>query len=164
LGAPASRDGPLKREGDGRSPAGVFALGAAHGYAPASELRLHVPYAQATPAHHCVDDPRSAHYNRIVSSAEVATDWRSSERMRRDDDGYELAIEIEHNHTPVTAAHGSCIFLHVWAGPDRPVLGCTALASEPLHEIARWLRPNAAVLVALPRAEHRALQRTWGLP
>jgi uncharacterized protein YijF (DUF1287 family) len=164
LGAPQHRDGPQKREGDGRSPAGVFALGTVHGYAPASDSGLRVPYVQATAEHQCVDDPASRHYNRVVSSTAVQNDWRSAERMRRDDAGYELAIEVEHNRSPITAAHGSCIFLHVWAGPEIPVLGCTAMASEPLHELARWLRPNASVLVALPRAEYRALKRTWDLP
>jgi uncharacterized protein YijF (DUF1287 family)/L,D-peptidoglycan transpeptidase YkuD (ErfK/YbiS/YcfS/YnhG family) len=162
-GAPAGRAGPDKREGDGRSPAGVFALGTAYGYASGRDAVLRMQYEQATAAHHCVDDPASQHYNRVVSSAKVAVDWRSAERMKRDDPGYELAIEVLHNRTPVTAAHGSCIFLHVWAGPQTPVLGCTAMAAEALREVARWLRPNA-VLVALPSVERRALQREWGLP
>lgn len=163
-GPPPGRAGPLKREGDGRSPAGVFALGTGYGHAPAASAGLRIPYVQSTQAHLCVDDPASTHYNRIIAASEFQSDWRSAERMRSDDGGYELAIEVEHNRAPVRAAHGSCIFLHAWAGPSTPVLGCTAMAPEALHELARWLQPNAAVLVALPRAEYRALREGWGLP
>ncbi|HEY2732461.1 MAG TPA: hypothetical protein VGI70_00675, partial [Polyangiales bacterium] len=115
-------------------------------------------------ADRCIDDPASTHYNQIVSSEHVTVDWRSAERMRRDDDLYELAIEIAHNREPTAADGGSCIFLHVWSGPDSRVTGCTALDKAQLRAIARWLEPNAALLVALPRAEYIALQRAWGLP
>jgi uncharacterized protein YijF (DUF1287 family)/L,D-peptidoglycan transpeptidase YkuD (ErfK/YbiS/YcfS/YnhG family) len=162
-GAPSGRGGPLKREGDGRSPAGVFELGTAHGYAPAASEALKIPYSMSSAAERCIDDPASQHYNRIVSSALVPNDWRSAERMRRDDDLYELAIEIAHNRAPTQAGDGSCIFLHAWAGPDAAVTGCTALDKTQLRTVARWLEPNA-LLVALPRSEYTALQSTWGLP
>jgi len=163
-GAPRGRSGPLKREGDGRSPAGVFELGTAYGYAQGKHPALRIAYVPATPQLRCVDDPASRHYNRIVSSAEVEPDWKSAERMRRDDDVYELAIEIGHNREPVIATHGSCIFLHVWVAADTPVTGCTAMARSELETLSRWLGPNSAVLVALPRAEARALRRDWNLP
>jgi D-alanyl-D-alanine dipeptidase len=162
-GAPQGRAGPIKREGDGRSPAGAFELGIAHGYAPAASEALKIPYATTTAADRCIDDPASPHYNRVVSSAQLATDWNSAERMQRDDDLYELAIEIAHNRSPTQAGAGSCIFLHVWGGPNAQVTGCTALDKAQLRSVARWLRPNA-LLVALPRDEYAALQRAWGLP
>lgn len=161
-GAPPGRSGPDKREGDGRSPAGLFELGTAYGYAP-PDPAIRINYQTATDAHRCVDDPISRHYNRIVSTVEVAADFRSAERMRRDDDAYALAIEVLHNR-PAMASHGSCIFLHVWTDADTPVTGCTAMAASEMQTLARWLLPNAAVLVALPDDEYRALQREWGLP
>ncbi|HEX4353646.1 MAG TPA: L,D-transpeptidase family protein, partial [Polyangiales bacterium] len=167
-GAPKGRAGPNKHEGDGRSPAGVFAIGQAYGYAPAEREGLQIAYRTSSAADRCIDDSASAHYNQIVSSDEVAVDWHSAERMRRDDDLYELAIEIGHNRAtarePAAADGGSCIFLHVWSGPNSRVTGCTALDKEQLREIARWLQPNSAVLVALPRAEYAALRRAWELP
>ncbi|MBT8470678.1 MAG: hypothetical protein KJN97_18170, partial [Deltaproteobacteria bacterium] len=45
--APPGRPGPIKREGDGRSPAGVFGIGNAYGYAPTRD-DLSLPYAQAS--------------------------------------------------------------------------------------------------------------------
>jgi uncharacterized protein YijF (DUF1287 family) len=162
-GAPAGRRGPLKREGDLRSPAGVFGLGTLHGYA-ASPATLRLPYRRATADQRCVDDPSSPYYNQIVSLSETGERWRSAEHMRRDDALYELALDIEHNRSPVRAGDGSCIFAHVWSGPEVPVTGCTAFSKTDLRSLLEWLMPNAAVWVALPEAEYRALRLQWGLP
>ena len=161
--APTSRPGPIKREGDGRSPAGVFELGPIYGYA-AAVVGLSLPYHEAKATLRCVDDPRSIHYNQIVSTEETDVDWRSAERMRRDDDLYALTIVVAHNANPTRPAAGSCIFLHAWEGPDQGMSGCTAMPMDTLQELAVWLQPNAAVLVALPRSEYEALKRGWHLP
>ncbi len=161
--APQGRPGPSKREGDGRSPAGVFDIGSAYGYAPTRE-ELSLPYRQANADLRCVDDPRSSHYNRIVSVEDTTVDWQSAERMRRDDDLYMLAIVVGHNTDETRPGSGSCIFIHLWEGPDRGMSGCTALPQDALDELARWLKPDAAVLIALPRVEYETLKRPWELP
>jgi D-alanyl-D-alanine dipeptidase len=162
-GAPARRPGPTKREGDGRSPAGVFDIGTAYGYEAARE-DVSLPYVQATPEVRCVDDPKSRHYNRIVSTANTAIDWQSAEYMRRQDELYAIAIVVEHNTKQTEPGAGSCIFIHVWRGPGSGMTGCTAMPMETLETLASWLRPNAAALVALPRSEYGALERRWALP
>jgi D-alanyl-D-alanine dipeptidase len=161
-GAPQGRAGPIKREGDGRSPAGVFDLGPTYGYDPSSATPL--AYVESTSALRCVDDPASPHYNRIVSTSEHAPDWQSAELMRREDDLYEIAIVIAHNAAPPTPGNGSCIFLHVWEGPDVAVRGCTAMAKPELQALSEWLEPGSAALVALPESEYDALQAAWSLP
>lgn len=163
-GAPAGRSGPLKREGDGRSPAGIFAIGVLHGDAAAALPGLRLPYQQATAAQRCVDDPESELYNRIVFTPDGATPWHSAEHMLRDDDVYALALDIDHNRDPVTPGHGSCIFAHVWSAANTPVTGCTALAKANLEILLGWLEPGDAAWVALPSAEYRALRSRWGLP
>lgn len=162
-GAPAERAGPIKREGDGRSPAGVFEIGAAYGYDAVRE-GVALPYVQATSELRCVDDPASRHYNHIVSTAHTAVDWKSAEYMRRDDELYEIAIVVEHNTQPIEPGAGSCIFIHVWRGPDSGMTGCTAMPWGTLETIASWLKPNATALVALPRGEYDALRGPWQLP
>jgi D-alanyl-D-alanine dipeptidase len=162
-GGPDGHPGPLKREGDGRSPAGVFEIGAAYGYA-AARKDLSIPYVQASNDLRCVDDPQSEHYNRIVSTTDTEIDWTSAERMRRDDDLYVLALVVEHNTKSTRRAAGSCIFLHLWEGPDKGMNGCTAMSRDALEELAAWLDRDAAVLVALPLGEYELLRRPWHLP
>src|SRR6201994_5000520 len=77
-------DGPLKKEGDGKSPAGVFSLGTAFGFAQASEAAwLKLPYTPLDDSTECVDDTNSRRYNLIVERGDARdVDWKSSERMR----------------------------------------------------------------------------------
>ena len=162
-GAPAGRPGPIKREGDGRSPAGVFEIGTAYGYE--AELKgVSLAYVQATRELRCVDDPKSRHYNRIVSTADTAVDWKSAEYMRREDELYAIAIVVEHNTRQTQPGGGSCIFIHVWRGPDSGMTGCMAMPMQTLEVLADWLEPNATALVALPRSEYNALRGPWQLP
>ena len=161
--------GRTKREGDGRSPAGAFAITAVFGYAAADSplaLAAKLPYLGATRDLKCVDDPASAHYNRVVDqSAVAAVDWASSEDMLRADARYAVGAVVAHNAAPPLAGCGSCIFLHVWQAPGVPTAGCTAMALAAMSEIAGWLDGAAApVLVQLPQAEYERRRKDWGLP
>ncbi|HEY0174569.1 MAG TPA: L,D-transpeptidase family protein [Pyrinomonadaceae bacterium] len=157
---------PLKKEGDGRAPAGVFQLGPAFGFAPTSEVSwLRMSYTPLTPSTECVDDPASARYNLIVDRDTAgAADWRSSERMR-EVEGYRWGLVVAYNAAPPTPGRGSCIFLHVWAGPGKGTAGCTAMDEEQLGRLLRWLDPaKRPLLVQLPDGEYARLRGPWLLP
>ena len=84
--------------------------------------------------------------------------------MRRDDDLYRLGIIVDHNAARVPG-DGSCIFLHIWSGPDSVTAGCTAMPAAALEAIAGWARiEDHPVLVQLPRAEYERLRDSWALP
>ncbi len=111
------RADPIKKEGDGKSPAGIFRLSTAFGYAAQEPPAWKMPYLSLTPSVECVDDARSKFYNRVLDRATVAPDWSSSEQMLRPDGLYRWGLVVDHNAEPVTAGAGSCIFLHIWLGP-----------------------------------------------
>ncbi len=162
---PAGLDGPQKREGDGRSPAGVFELRLVTGYDAAGPAGLRLPYRQATPTLRCVDDARSLRYNALVDEATAARDWSSAEDMRRDDELYRFVVWVGHNDAPVEPGAGSCIFLHLRSAPGAVTAGCTAFEKEPMQRLLRWLDPQARpLLVQLPQAEYAARAAAWGLP
>ncbi|MFN0107003.1 MAG: L,D-transpeptidase [Bryobacteraceae bacterium] len=155
---------PQKREGDGKSPAGVFRLDTAFGYARAAPQGVRYPYRQATERDYFVDDPASGDYNRWVriengKANEPAARWGSFERMRRADGMYELGVVVRYNAEPVAPRRGSAIFLHVWEGPGVPTVGCTAMARDNMLELLRWLDPRRQpVLVQAPAAELGRIQ------
>ncbi len=157
--------GPRKKEGDGKAPAGVFALGTAFGFEPARAEWLRVPYIPLTPSIECVDDTASRKYNLIVDKLAVGNvDWNSSERMRSVE-GYRWGLVVRHNAAPTVAGRGSCIFLHVWAGPGKGTAGCTAMEEENLTELLRWLDPKKSpLLVQLTEGEYARLRAAWRLP
>jgi len=122
---------------------------------------------QAAPGLECVDDPASARYNELVyRPAEGPTPWRSGEEMRRGDEAYRWGVVVEHNSGWAReSGAGSCIFLHVWTGPDSATAGCTALDPAHLVDVMRWLDPlRTPVLVQLPRAVYDRLRGEWELP
>lgn len=165
---PPGGSGPVKREGDGRSPAGVFPITALFGDgAAASEVgrSARLPWFPATPDLKCVDDPSSRYYNRLVDRLRVGKDWQSCEDMLRQDGRYEIGAVVGYNCDPVLPGAGSCIFLHVWEAPGAPTAGCTAMAREDMLALARWLDGALSpVLVQLPRAVYESVRSDWGLP
>jgi L,D-peptidoglycan transpeptidase YkuD (ErfK/YbiS/YcfS/YnhG family) len=162
-------DGPRKREGDGRSPAGVFAIGTAFGYAGNATTAL--PYAPMDANDYCIDVPDSTLYNRIVDAREVGADAvaGSTEPMRRDlhangDQRYRLGFVIEHNAAARPGA-GSCIFAHLWKSPTDATAGCTAMADAEMERILAWLDPGRhPIFVLLPDAEYSKRASAWQLP
>lgn len=161
-GVPADQPGPLKREGDGRSPAGLFALTSTYGYAVAATSAM--PYTQVGKAWQCIDDQASAAYNQIIDTTGRVVDWKSAELMRQSDELYEWVIEVAHNQ-PASPGAGSCIFLHVWRGPGKGTAGCTAMARDRIeHLLARLDPEKSPVYVLLPRDRAAALKVRWGLP
>jgi L,D-peptidoglycan transpeptidase YkuD (ErfK/YbiS/YcfS/YnhG family) len=158
-------EGPVKQEGDGRAPAGVFNLSSAFGYAPpeqAGDVKL--PYIQAVATLECVDDSQSAHYNRILDRARVENpDWKSSERMRRDDDQYRWGVVVDHNAEGAPGC-GSCIFMHIWETQGKGTAGCSAMTLSSMERLLRWLdAKKRPILVQLPQAEFERLREAWGL-
>lgn len=130
-------DEPVKHEGDGRAPAGIFTISKAFGYAPG--LKTKMPYLQADKELICVDDTQSEYYNKIIA-IKKSDNPKSFEWMRREDDLYKIGLVIEHN-TQAKKGAGSCIFFHIRRSPDAPTAGCSAMREDDLETIIKWLDP-----------------------
>jgi L,D-peptidoglycan transpeptidase YkuD (ErfK/YbiS/YcfS/YnhG family) len=157
---------PRKKEADDRAPAGIFRLSSAFGYAPKQSAGwIRLPYLALSEQIEGIDDPNSRHYNKLVDRSKVVNiDWRSSEKMRRDDVLYKWGLVVDHNPTAVPGA-GSCIFLHIWKSPASATAGCTAMPESDLVKLLRWLDPvQHPILVQMPRAAYRSIQTKYGLP
>ena len=171
IGLHAARsDGPVKREGDGKAPAGVFAIGTAFGYA--AGVRTGLPYRAMTANDWCIDVPASSYYNKIIDRSTVKAPYldQSSEPMRRDlhadgDQRYREGFVIEHNRDGAVANGGSCIFAHLWKAPGETTAGCTAMAPADMGPLLAWLDAGKhPVFVELPQAQYAALKADWRLP
>lgn len=154
--------GPVKHEGDGRSPAGVFEIGNVFGFdSNGPTARKYIPLTAAT---ECVDDVNSVHYAHIVDRQAVPkVDWNSSEKMR-DISVYKLGMVVNYNLAKTAPGNGSCIFLHIWKGPGRGTAGCTAMDEARLQELVKWLGNEKAALVQMPKGEYERVKSSWELP
>lgn len=125
-----------KREGDRKTPSGVFPFGDAFGYAPSANTRLH--YRQSGSEDFWVDDVDSPNYNKWVHGDPNA---KSFEKMRRSDNLYSAGVIVEYNTDPVINGAGSAIFMHVWRSGDKPTAGCVAMSEQDVLALLRWLDP-----------------------
>ncbi|MFT7823333.1 MAG: hypothetical protein ABXS92_01100 [Sulfurimonas sp.] len=127
----------VKKEGDGKAPAGIFELRQAFGYAP---FKTDYPYEVYRETDHCVDDVHSKDYNKIVDSTRIDRDYQSYEKMKFSKDYYKYGIVVDHNGIADGAksikGEGSCIFLHI---KTIPTAGCTVMKEAQIKEIIRWL-------------------------
>ncbi len=134
-----------KREGDGRTPSGMFTLGFVFGYGNSIDSRI--PYKQMTSEDIWVDDPDSPDYNRLTKRGMTAA--RSFEEMVLTDDRYKYGIVVEYNTDPVVAGAGSAIFIHVWKDENTPTSGCVALSEENILKLIGWLDPAKHPLISI---------------
>lgn len=159
-------EAPVKKEGDGRAPSGVFSLPRAFiGPNESAGASPHFPVHQVTAQTVCVDGVASKHYNQLFEESTVAKDWDSEERMLRPDGLYRYGLFVDHNAPSVQPGAGSCIFLHLWRSPGAPTAGCTAMAEPDMLAVLGWLdAAKKPILVQLPREELVRLAPAWGAP
>lgn len=135
-----------KREGDGATPIGDFALGRVFYRAD----RLKTPPQTGlervkieTTMGWC-DAPDHADYNQLITLPHPA----SHETMWRDDHLYDVVVEVLYNATPIEPGRGSAIFMHI-AKPDySPTEGCMALKIDDLLLLLR--NCNEDTMVSIP--------------
>lgn len=156
---------PVKREGDHKSPAGLFHLGEAFGYAAKEPDGWKMKYVSLNSTTDCVDDSQSRFYNQILDSSTVSPDWKSAEHMRDAGEAYRWGLVIQHNTAPARPAGGSCVFMHIWGGPGQGTEGCTAMPEPQVISILGWLKPSAnPLLLQMPVEQYRRLAKAMGLP
>ena len=145
------REEPEKVEGDKRTPAGFFPIGASFGFAPSRRPSYIELKARETV---CVEDPSSPFYNTITKRSEIgsveADDMRSSPV-------YRSGLFVEYPSDRATR-RGSCILIHIWSAPDTGTAGCIGLPEERVRALQDFSRPGA-VLAVLPET---ALERFPG--
>jgi L,D-peptidoglycan transpeptidase YkuD (ErfK/YbiS/YcfS/YnhG family) len=129
---------PLKREGDGKSPAGIFDITSTFGEDSTPNSRM--PYLFADDKLICVDDVNDTKYN-TMSRLDPLNPPKSFEMMRRNDAVYRNGALIDYNSAGVSG-RGSCIFFHLNHANKRPTAGCTAMEEQPLLELIHWLDPQ----------------------
>lgn len=134
------------REGDGRSPTGLFALRRLHFRGdrlkrPRSNLAID-PIADD--AWWC-DDGSDRAYNRLVRRRLPPP--TCAERLKRADRLYDIVIEIGFNDRPAVRNKGSGIFWHVARENFTPTAGCVATRLTDLQRILPSLGPRTRIRI-----------------
>ncbi len=135
-----------EKEGDGRTPTGVYGLSTAFGTEPDPGAVL--PYTQVDESYWWVGDYESRYFNRLCRDDAPDRDWKldpeESEHLT-EYSGYEYCLFIEYN-TEGIAGKGSCIFMHC-IGDNPPTLGCVAVPEEDMVFVLRHVREGCRILI-----------------
>lgn len=146
----------IKREGDGKAPAGLFDLGHAFGY-EVTDFNMSFPYEVYKTTDHCVDDSNSKWYNQIIDSTKIAKDYKSFEHMRMQNHLYKYGITVNHNPEQISM-DGSCIFIHLKNTTGKGTAGCTAMREDEIVELLKWLKEEEKpLLLQLPQEEMKKI-------
>jgi L,D-peptidoglycan transpeptidase YkuD (ErfK/YbiS/YcfS/YnhG family) len=139
----ARRGEPAKHERDGRTPAGIYRIGASFGFAASKRANYVRLKAGET---FCVDDVKSPAYNTITT---VARAGRVTGERMRNFPRYRQGLFLDYPSTYSRPA-GSCIFIHVWSASGGATTGCVAMPEARVVELQNFAQPGA-VIVVLPR-------------
>mgnify|MGYP000566087747 CR=1 FL=1 len=168
---PIPTTGLIKKEGDGKAPAGIFSIGTAYGYAKSIKKRPSQVYRRITTRDLWVEDSSSPHYNsHLVINYEPRSAFEKAAQMRQNDYAHSLKLFIGHNAPTATKRAipraGSAIFFHIWrGGGSRPTAGCTTMHPDQLKLLISKIDPaKQPVYILLPKAEYLKLRTRWKLP
>ncbi len=133
-----------KREGDGGTPYGDFAITA--GYFRADREKRPwgpFPLRQTRVSDGWCDDPTSFRYNAPVK---LPTRLRS-ERLTLSDNVYDIVLTTDHNQRPRKLGAGSAIFVHFRRPDGRGTEGCIAFAPEDLRRLLPRLAKRVRLII-----------------
>jgi L,D-peptidoglycan transpeptidase YkuD (ErfK/YbiS/YcfS/YnhG family) len=134
----------LKREGDGTTPLGCFALRqvlyrADRGVRPRSSLPL-----RAIRGHDgWSEDPGDPNYNRLVKLSPRNT----SDCLTRQNHLYDLIIVLGYNDLPRVRGRGSAIFVHLARDGYTPTAGCIGLSRHDLLTLLAHAKRGSRIVI-----------------
>ena len=137
-----------KKEGDGKSPIGVFSFGTAFG-SQVKPAKLKISYKKTTKYDFWIDDVKSTNYNKwITYKGDPNKKWNSFERMNHE--LYKYGVVINYNTDPIIKGKGSAIFLHKWRNENGKTAGCVATSEK-----------NILTLLQLDRSKEESTYDHW---
>lgn len=124
------------REGDGKTPSGVYSLGQAFGIKDNPGTKM--PYIKVNRQHYWCGDWYNGTYNKLIRQDKTNHRCRG-EHLIQYKGVYNYSIFIEYNKKGVPKK-GSAIFLHCSSG--RSTAGCVAIPEKYMKKILKRLNPS----------------------
>jgi L,D-peptidoglycan transpeptidase YkuD (ErfK/YbiS/YcfS/YnhG family) len=134
-----------KREGDGATPIGCFALRqlwhrADRSNRPQTRLPVRITHMHDG----WCDAATHPRYNRAIKLPFSA----SHEQMWRDDHVYDYVIEIGWNDQPAIKGRGSAIFFHLARPGYTPTEGCIAVSKPDMLKLLRGINQRTRIMIS----------------
>lgn len=133
-----------KREGDKKTPAGVYSFNKSFGIKedPGSVMEYH----RVQKGDVWVDDSSSRQYNRMVNAAEIVKDWNSAENLITMGPWYNYCLSLNYNEEQ-TPGKGSAIFLHCMKEGDWGTSGCVGIPEENMKLLLQSVDTHGKIVI-----------------
>jgi L,D-peptidoglycan transpeptidase YkuD (ErfK/YbiS/YcfS/YnhG family) len=134
----------LKREGDGATPLGRFAMRQVL-YRPDRGVRPHtsLPLRAIRSDDGWCEDPRDPNYNRLVK----LSPRYDGDRLARQDHLYDLIVVLGYNDVPRMRGRGSAIFVHLARDGYTPTAGCIGLSRHNLSMLLAHAKRGSKIVI-----------------
>lgn len=120
-----------KREGDGKTPSGLYPIEWTFGTEP---LALKMDFRYISSEDKFIDDPQHSLYNTWVNGATTATSYELMSIPV-----YRMGAVVNYNMNPIVPGEGSAIFIHLWQSAQQGTAGCIAMNEPDLLQLLHWL-------------------------
>lgn len=133
-----------KREGDKKTPAGVYSFNKSFGIKedPGSVMEYH----RVQKGDVWVDDSSSSQYNRMVNAGETVKDWNSAENLITMGPWYNYCLSLSYNEEQ-TPGKGSAIFLHCMKEGDWGTSGCVGIPEENMKLLLQSVDTHGKIVI-----------------
>ena len=93
------------------------------------------------------DDIRSKYYNKYLNINNLRSPKVGFEKLWREDNGYDIVIQISHNTNPTIKNKGSAIFIHCSFEDFRSTAGCIALKKRDLIFLIKNIKSDVYIRI-----------------
>jgi L,D-peptidoglycan transpeptidase YkuD (ErfK/YbiS/YcfS/YnhG family) len=152
IGSKGIKKAEKKEEGDKTTPIGKWYLKSLY-YRPDRVLRPKLKknfFLKINPiTKFCgwCDDVSSLHYNKYINIKNFSPKNFSFESLWRQDNAYDIIIELSHNTNPIIKNKGSAIFIHCSFEDFKPTSGCVALKKRDLMFLIKNLKRDTHIQI-----------------
>jgi L,D-peptidoglycan transpeptidase YkuD (ErfK/YbiS/YcfS/YnhG family) len=151
IGEGGSKSATKKIEGDKTTPIGKWRLEKVY-YRPDRVLRPKskkniFKINQITKYCGWCDDIRSKYYNKYLNINNLRSPKVGFEKLWREDNAYDIVIQISHNTNPTIKNKGSAIFIHCSFEDSSSTAGCIALKKRDLIFLIKNIKSDVYIRI-----------------
>ena len=132
-----------KKEGDKKTPAGLFSLGKVY-YRKDKirHLKTNLRKIVIKKKMAWCDDPNNKFYNKLTF-----TNDKSKEKLYRKDNLYNIIVVINYNIKPIIKNKGSAIFIHLARKNYSGTIGCIRQKKKDLLDILKTVKKRTKIKI-----------------
>ena len=132
-----------KKEGDKKTPSGIFSLGNVfYRKDKIKNLKTNLKKIVIKKNMAWCDEPNNKYYNKLIYTNDI-----KKEKLYRKDNLYNIVVVINYNIQPILKNKGSAIFIHLAKQNYSGTMGCIGLKENDLLNILKTISKKTKIKI-----------------